>query len=236
MNIIKTKEELEARINFYKKIYNEELIEYYKSLINLEISALDRDLIPEDVINELKYTSIYNDISRFNIYDHALKTLGNSSDYKRLCSWRESLDFIIQSKIKDYNVFSYNPSKDEIYLYNLDIDENYRQLKIDDIKNNRIIILDKQISNVSNDINNAKTNIETFNLRIEKEQLEQAKDIALLEIKSLTERCNHEDYASSVSKQIESINDTFSNFYNIDKNEKNIQIGNTKVKKHTYHY
>ena len=236
MNIIKTKEELEERINFYKKIYNEELIEYYKSLINLEISALDKSLIPEDVINELKYTSIYNDISRFNIYDYALKTLGNSSDYKRLCSWRESLEFIIQSKIKDYNVFSYNPSKDEIYLYSLDIDENYRKRKIDGIKNNRIIILDKQISNVSNEINNSKNNNELFNLRIEKEQLEQAKDIALLEIKSLTERSNHEDYASSVSKQIESVNDMFSNFYNIDKNEKTIQIGNTKVKKHTYHY
>lgn len=236
MNMIKSKEELEERIKFFKRIYNSELIEYYNSLLNLEVSSLNGSIIPEDIVNELSNTTIYKDLTRYNIYKHAENILTNNPEFKRLTVWREELDFIIPSKIKDYNVYSYNPSKDEVCLFDLTIDEPYRLKRIDSIKKERVEVLDKEISKLKCSINNSNDNSKIFNLNIERDQLEQTKDIALLEIKSLSDRANHEDYANEVKSSILGVTNTFKNFYNISELDKTLKIGNTKIKKHTYHY
>ena len=236
MKFIKSKEELEERINFLKKVYSKEIIDYYESLLNLEISSLNKKYIREDILEELKSTTIYNDISRFNIYNHALNTLDNNSKFKRLYSRKESIAVITPNHIKDYKVYTYDPSKDEVILYDLIIDEIYRKSKIDDIKRNRIELLDKQIDDKQLEITSNSSLKELQDLRIEKEQLESAKDIALLEIKALSDRIKHEDYANEVRNTILGVNNTFNNFYNLEKNARISKIANTKVRKHTYHY
>jgi ribosomal protein L20A (L18A) len=236
MKFIKSKEELEERINFLKKVYSKEIIDYYESLLNLEISSLNKKYIREDILEELKSTTIYNDISRFNIYNHALNTLDSNSKFKRLYSRKESIDVITPNHIKDYKVYTYDPSKDEVILYDLIIDEIYRKSKIDDIKRNRIELLDKQIDDKQLEIISNSSLKELQDLRIEKEQLESAKDIALLEIKALSDRIKHEDYANEVRNTILGVNNIFSNFYNLEENTRISKIANTKVRKHTYHY
>ena len=233
MKIIKEKEELESRIEFYKKIYSKEVIEYYNSLLNLEISSLNGDIIPEDILNELSNTNIYNDLARFNIYNHAFRLLGNDSNLKKLYSKSEDLSFIIPCHIKDYKVYSYNPYKDEVTLYDLTIDRKYREKKIDKIKNDRIELIDKQIELLNANID--KTN-DSFDLKIKRDQLEQIKEIANLEIKSLKDRTKHEDYASEIGDTLETYKDLFDNFYNIDKKTKSLKVGNTKLTNYTYHY
>ncbi len=233
MKIIKEKEELESRVEFYKRIYSKEVIEYYNSLLNLEVSSLNGNEIPEDILNELKNTSIYNDLARFNIYKHAFNILGNDSNLKKLFTGREDLGFIIPCHIKDYKVFSYNPYKDEVTLYDLTIDRKYREKKIDKIKNDRISVINKQIELLDKEIENSK---ETFDLRIERDQLEQVKEIANLEIKSLKDRTKHEDYANEIKESIKTYNNIFSDFYNVDKKIKTLKVGNTKLTNYTYHY
>jgi len=233
MKIIKEKEELESRVEFYKRIYSKEVIEYYKSLLNLEISSLNGNEIPEDVLNELKNTSIYNDLARFNIYKHAIFLLGNDSNVKKLYTGREDLGYIIPSHIQDYKVFSYNPYKDEVTLYDLTIDRKYREKKIDKIKLDRIEVLNKQIELITKKIEKSK---DSFDLKVERDQLEQTKEIANLEIKSLNDRTKHEDYAAEIRDTLENYNEIFNDFYNIDKKIKSLKIGNTKLTKYTYHY
>ena len=152
MGIIKTQEELIRKMDFYKKIYTKEVIEYYKSLINLEISSLNKDYIPEDILECLRHTEFYDDVARFNIYENALTTLEGDSRLKKLYTGKEKLDVIIPTHIKDYKVYSYNPYKDEVMLFDLVIDEEYRKNKIKDIENNKISYLDIQITNVDKDM------------------------------------------------------------------------------------
>ena len=238
MGIIKTQEELIRKMDFYKKIYTKEVIEYYKSLINLEISSLNKDYIPEDILECLRHTEFYDDVARFNIYENALTTLEGDSRLKKLYTGKEKLDVIIPTHIKDYKVYSYNPYKDEVILFDLVIDEEYRKNKIKDIENNKITFLDIQITNVEKDIEKYKDkyNKESFDLNVEKDQLIQSRDIAMLEIKALKERSNKEDYAYSIKNIIGGYQKDFGEFYNIDINEKVLKIGNTKVSKHIYHY
>ena len=233
MKIIKEKEELESKMAFYKKVYSKEVIEYYNSLLNLEISSLNSELIPEDILNELKNTNFYNDLTRFNIYEHAFNILGNDSNLKKLFTGREDLGFIIPCHIKDYKVFSYNPYKDEVTLYDLTIDRKYREKKIEKIKNDRIAVINKQIELLNKKIENSNN---SFDLKIERDQLEQTKEIANLEIKSLKDRTKHEDYANEIKESIENYNDIFSDFYNVDKKTKTLKVGNTKLINYTYHY
>ncbi len=233
MKIIKEKEELESRVEFNKRIYSKEVIEYYKSLLNLEVSSLNGNEIPEDILNELKNTSIYNDLARFNIYKHAFDLLGNDSNVKKLYTGREDLGYIIPSHIQDYKVFSYNPYKDEVTLYDLTIDRKYREKKIDKIKLDRIEVINKQIDLITKKLENSK---DSFDLKVERDQLEQTKEIANLEIKSLNDRTKHEDYAAEIRDTLENYNETFNNFYNIDKKIKSLKIGNTKLTNYTYHY
>ena len=233
MKAIKEKEELERKIEFYKKVYSKEVIEYYVSLLNLEISSLNNKVIPEDVLYELSNTDIYNNLARFNIYEHALNVLGADSKLKKLYTEREDLGFIIPSHIQDYKVFSYNPYKDEVTLYDLTIDRKYREKKISKIKSERIELIDKQLESLDKKIRSAN---ESFDLKIERDQLEQSKEIANLEIKSLKDRSKHEDYAAEIKEALENYNETFSEFYNIDKKIKTYKIGNTKLTNYTYHY
>lgn len=238
MGIIKSKEELISKMEFYKKIYSKEIIDYYNSLIELEISSLNKDYIPEDVLEYLRHTNIYNDIVRFNIYENALITLNGDARLKRLYTDPSILDFIIPSKIKDYRVFTYNPNKDEIKLYDLIIDEEYRKRKIKEIEKNRIDVIDIQLANVLKDITKykEKNNVESFDLNVEKDQLIQSKEIASLEIKALNERKNKEEYANSIKNIVGGYKKDFSDYYNIDSKEKILKIGNTKVVNNTYHY
>lgn len=238
MGIIKTQEELLSKMNFYKKIYTKEVVDYYISLINLEISSLNKDYIPDDILDCLRHTDIYNDIARFNIYENAITTLEGDKRLKKLFTGKDKLEVIIPSHIKDYKVYSYNPYKDEVMLYDLVIDEEYRKEKIKDIKNNRIELLDIQLTNVSKDIEKYKEKYkkESFDLNVEKDQLLQSKEIANLEIKALQERKNKEEYATSIKKIVGGYKKDFSDFYNIDTKEKVLKIGNTKVSNHIYHY
>ena len=238
MGIIKSKEELISKMEFYKKVYSKEIIDYYNSLIELEISSLNKNYIPEDVLEYLRHTNIYNDIARFNIYENALITLNGDARLKRLYTDPSILDFIIPSKIKDYRVFTYNPNKDEIKLYDLIIDEEYRKRKIKEIEKNRIDVIDIQLANVLKDITKykEKNNVDSFDLNVEKDQLIQSKEIASLEIKALNERKNKEDYANSIKNIVGGYKKDFSDYYNIDSKEKILKIGNTKVINNTYHY
>lgn len=238
MGLIKTKEELTAKMVFYKKIYTKEIIEYYDSLLNLKISSLNRDYIPEDILNSLRHTEIYKDISRYNIYENAITTLEGDSRLKKLYTGKETLDVILPTKIVDYKVFSYDPALDEIMLFDLKIDEEYRINKIKDIENNKIAYLDEQIALVDSDIEKYIKNYgnKPFNLSVEKDQLTQSREMAKLEIKSLKERSSKEDYANSIKNIIGGYQKDFCDFYNIDPNIKVLKIGNTKVTNHTYHY
>lgn len=239
MKIIKEKEELESKLRFYKKLYRKEIIDYYESLLNLEISTMNRDLIPEDVLEELRHLDFYKDLSRYNIYTHALSVLDNPK-LKKSYTGREKLEVISPTHIKDYKVYSYNPEKDSIILYDFEINKDYRLGRINEIKNTRVDVIEKQIKNVEKDIRDfyMKYNIESFDLKIEKEQLEQARYIAELEIKALNERDSEEkkEYAKLVQNQINGINKTFTEFYNIDPKQKILKVGNTKLSNITHRY
>ena len=58
----------------------------------------------------------------------------------------------------------------------------------------------------------------------------------MLEIKALKERINKEEYANTIKNIIGGYKKDFTEFYNIDTNEKVLKIGNTKVSNHIYHY
>ena len=234
MEIIKSKEKLESEMDFYKKIYSKEVFDYYMSLINLEISSLNLDYIPEDVLEYLRHTNIYDDIARYNIYESALNTLSGDSRLIKLYSASSCLDYIIPSIIKDYRVFTYNPKKDEVKLFDLVIDEEYRKRKIQEIEHDRVEVLDLQIEEVQKEIE--KCNNSSFDLNVEKDQLIQSKEIALLEIKALKERKNKEDEANSIKNIVDGYKKDFNDFYNIKSKERILKIANTKVINTTYHY
>jgi hypothetical protein len=239
MKIIKEKEELESRIEFYKKVYRCEIIDYYEALLNLEVSSVNRDLIHDDILEELRQTEFYKDLSRYNIFTHASNVLSNP-ELKRLYTGREKIEVITPTNIKDYKVYSYNPEKDSITLYDLVIDQDSRLEKISEIKKDRLDIIDLKIKEIEKDMIDYKSkfNEEPFDLKFEKDQLEQSRYIAELEIKSLKERSNEdkESYANEVINQMEGIKNTFTEFYNIDSKQKILKVGNTKLTNYTYNY
>ena len=76
---------LRNNLNEYKGILTFEILNYLNSLIGSEISALNQDVISDDVMNKLFELPIYRKIVIYNIYNRVmniLKEFDNSFDFK----------------------------------------------------------------------------------------------------------------------------------------------------------
>ncbi len=76
-NKINTKEELEWKLDNYKGILSEHIIEYLKSLIELDFSVL-RDYISNTDRVSLSELDIYKKIAMYNIYNRTIEVINNS--------------------------------------------------------------------------------------------------------------------------------------------------------------
>ena len=127
---------LRNNLNEYKGILTFEILNYLNSLIGSEISALNQDVISDDVMNKLSELPIYRKIVIYNIYNRVmniLKEFDKSFDFKYSPTQGLGM-FFSDSNGKKYDVFSYYPNEkrmSNIVLKQTIIDATMRQQEID---------------------------------------------------------------------------------------------------------
>ena len=119
-NNILTLEELLQERNIYSNILNQETIEYINSLINLELSAINRvnsDIIRDVALVKLKF---FRDVIAFNIYQNSKKIMDGNNNYYTIvdnnslfiCTENKKLQSVL------YN-FDYNYNDEDKFTINL---------------------------------------------------------------------------------------------------------------------
>lgn len=107
---IDTRDELLERLNLYKGILSDHVVEYLNSIIELDFSILKEYLSIEE-INALSELDIYKRAAIYNIYNRALKTVQKNSEKLRIYGNEygvPGLNIFMQLKAKNARVFSYN--------------------------------------------------------------------------------------------------------------------------------
>lgn len=107
---IDTRDELLERLNLYKGILSDHVVEYLNSIIELDFSVLKEYLSIEE-INALSELDIYKISAIYNIYNRALKTVQKNSEKLRIYGNEygvPGLNIFMPLKAKNARVFSYN--------------------------------------------------------------------------------------------------------------------------------
>lgn len=107
---IDTRDELLERLNLYKGILSDHVVEYLNSIIELDFSILKEYLSIEE-INALSELDIYKRAAIYNIYNRALKTVQKNSEKLRIYGNEygvPGLNIFMPLKAKNARVFSYN--------------------------------------------------------------------------------------------------------------------------------
>lgn len=107
---IDTRDELLERLNLYKGILSDHVVEYLNSIIELDFSVLKEYLSIEE-INALSELDIYKRAAIYNIYNRALKTVQKNSEKLRIYGNEygvPGLNIFMPLKTKNARVFSYN--------------------------------------------------------------------------------------------------------------------------------
>ena len=107
---IDTRDELLERLNLYKGILSDHVVEYLNSIIELDFSVLKEYLSIEE-INALSELDIYKRAAIYNIYNRALKTVQKNSEKLRIYGNEygvSGLNIFMPLKAKNARVFSYN--------------------------------------------------------------------------------------------------------------------------------
>lgn len=107
---IDTRDELLERLNLYKGILSDHVVEYLNSIIELDFSVLKEYLSIEE-INALSELDIYKRAAIYNIYNRALKTVQKNSEKLRIYGNEygvPGLNIFMPLKAKNARVFSYN--------------------------------------------------------------------------------------------------------------------------------
>lgn len=107
---IDTREELLERLNLYKGILSDHVVEYLNSIIELDFSVLKEYLSIEE-INALSELDIYKRAAIYNIYNRALKTVQKNSEKLRIYGNEygvPGLNIFIPLKANNARIFSYN--------------------------------------------------------------------------------------------------------------------------------
>ena len=107
---IDTREELLERLNLYKGILSDHVVEYLNSIIELDFSVLKEYLSIEE-INSLSELDIYKRAAIYNIYNRALKIVQKNSEKLKIYGNEygvSGLNIFMPLKAKNARVFSYN--------------------------------------------------------------------------------------------------------------------------------
>ncbi len=128
---INTKEELEWGLTNYKGILSDHIIEYLKSLIELDFSVL-REYISNTDRLSLGELDIYKRIAMYNIYNRTIEILSNSDIPININDSNNILAIDNNTYDKTVNIFRYDYSKAFINDKKL-IDSGYRTSNIGNI-------------------------------------------------------------------------------------------------------
>lgn len=107
---VDTRDELLERLNLYKGILSDHVVEYLNSIIELDFSVLKEYLSSEE-INALSELDIYKRAAMYNIYNRALEIVQKDSEKLRIYGNEygvPGLNIFIPLKEKNARVFSYN--------------------------------------------------------------------------------------------------------------------------------
>ena len=107
---IDTRDKLLERLNLYKGILSDHVVEYLNSIIELDFSVLKEYLSIEE-INALSELDIYKRATIYNIYNRALKTVQKNSEKLKIYGNEygvSGLNIFMPLKAKNARVFSYN--------------------------------------------------------------------------------------------------------------------------------
>ena len=130
-----TATELHNFVQGYSGVLTPEIIDYLNSLIGLEVSALNQQVISEVGMKRLNELSLYRQIVIYNIYNRALNVLknyGNGFNYEN--SQQGFSIFGLDKTDKKYDVFNYwmhENGVSNIVLKQTIIDSAKRQEQID---------------------------------------------------------------------------------------------------------
>ena len=149
LDSILEKDELDENLRNYFNIFQKEIYDYLVALIDLDISAMDRSQIDNEKLDLIKGFKIYKDISRFNIYTHAIELFSKSEGLYTINNNNDiaNNNLEIVCKYTDtYNntIYRYNTTQDYIHYNEISLDEDKRKeiikskLEILDSENNKI--------------------------------------------------------------------------------------------------
>lgn len=104
---VKTKQELYEMLNQYKFILNKPMLDYLKSLIELEISVVKRYAEEEDKMALLSDLEVFQKIAIYNIYNRALNILRQEKSKLQITGNRQGGEYL-RAKFGKETIFDYD--------------------------------------------------------------------------------------------------------------------------------
>ena len=130
---VNTKEELLQLLKDYKVIFNNHVIDYLESLINLDFSVI-RENIDEKSKEALSELEIYKRIAIYNIYNRAINIFTQSNIPLIITGNEEGFESLsISVPIEDRNIKIFDFKYGEQKSLNYKIPEEYKTMKIGSI-------------------------------------------------------------------------------------------------------
>ena len=159
---VKTKEELLELLNKYKVILKNEMIDYLKSLINLEFSIM-RNYINSSERQALSELEIYKNIAIYNIYNRAMNLFNKEQNKFCIVGNNQGIKGLNVSAILN------NGSQVELFAFNYGM-ESFKD-SIGDIHLYRTIANEKLAKMLSENYREAYKTAQEWYLKQEKEKL-----------------------------------------------------------------
>ena len=130
---VNTKEELLQLLKDYKVIFNNHVIDYLESLINLDFSVI-RENIDEKSKEALSELEIYKRIAIYNIYNRAINLFTQSNMPLIITGNNEGFESLsISVPIEDRNIKIFDFKYSEQKSLNYKIPDEYKTMKIGSI-------------------------------------------------------------------------------------------------------
>ena len=132
---VSSSSELLRQVEAYNGVFTPEIIGYLDSLIGLEISALNQNIISEDRITRLSELALYRKIVIYNVYNRALEVLKKYGSGFTFESCSQGLSIFgkdqYDSKCDIFNYWTNENGISNIVLKQTIIDPTKRQEQID---------------------------------------------------------------------------------------------------------
>lgn len=130
---VNTKEELLQLLKDYKVIFNNQVIDYLESLINLDFSVI-RENIDDKSKEALSELEIYKRIAIYNIYNRAINLFTQSNMPLTIVGNEEGFESLsISVPIEDRNIKIFDFKYGEQKSLNYKIPDEYKTMKIGSI-------------------------------------------------------------------------------------------------------